>query len=51
MSGKPSSQTDKAVSWLKIERTRTLKQAVKLFSVSRMSILVQLGQEFLKKRK
>jgi len=51
MSGKPSSKTDKAIEWLKEEKVRTLKEALDLFKVSRISVLVQLGQEWLRAHK
>lgn len=55
MSGKPSSQTEKAIEWLLTDACdahpdRALSKAVKKFKVSRLSILVQLGQEYLKNR-
>lgn len=51
MSGKPSEQTSKAVAWLKDDPSRSLFDAIKKFTASRLSILVQLGYELLKKRK
>ncbi len=50
MSGKPSSQTEQAVLWLKEDKFRTLKEALRQFKASRLSILVQLGQEWLRSR-